>query len=159
MFSLFWLAILSLQIGWSEMLFWKSRSRIQWKKIWFSRTVEVLCTSPVYHLQQMVVHVGKTNVLPHSPPEKDNLILHHKCLPSSGKECSSSPFSICLFAVFKHWGYFGYWGKRKSKLTTPFRSRLEWSGKMEVKLQRLGWVLHPSDTVILWTNVPESYPF
>lgn len=38
-----------------------------------------MCTSSVYHLQQVFVHVGETCYMPYSPPEQDNLILHHKC--------------------------------------------------------------------------------
>lgn len=61
--------------------------------------------------------------------------------------------------LFKHLRVFWLLEKKKTKLSILFGSRMEWSGKMEEELQEAGWVLCVSDSVILWTKVPESYPF
>lgn len=47
--------------------------------------------------------------------------------------------------------------RERGKISSLLHLEVDWNAV--VKLQRLGGVLHLSDTVILWTNVPKSCPF
>lgn len=99
--SHFLLARLPLQIGESEMNFWKSRSCTRggaggWRVAegvvkWLSRKMKD------FHRW---LFMGVKNVLPYSPPEQGNFILHHKCFNSSGNSGieAHAPFVYLLYS-------------------------------------------------------------
>lgn len=97
-----------------------------------------MCSSSVYHLQQMFVHGVKTNDLPYSPPEQGNLILHHKCCQVLAKNTTETcdPSVYLKFSSTKSI----LTVREKSKISSLLHLEVGWNEVAKWSWISRGWV-------------------